>query len=166
MCPSATCSFPNPHVPLPISDFRTVGNRYVDSVSPELLDTVYAMQRRQAWMRETRLEGETEPVAVVGSARLADDPIAIGREMRRHLGLENGWVERVGTWQAAVGMLRASIEEVGVLAVINGVVGNNTHRQLNVAEFRGFALWDDYPPLIFVNGADAKSAQIFFCPFA
>ena len=47
------------------------------------------------------------------------------------------------------------------MAVINGVVGNNTHRQLSVEEFRGFALTDSYAPLVFVNGADPKSAQMF-----
>ena len=47
------------------------------------------------------------------------------------------------------------------MAVINGVVGNDTNRKLSVEEFRGFALTDQYAPLIFVNGADAKSAQMF-----
>lgn len=47
------------------------------------------------------------------------------------------------------------------MAVINGVVGNDTRRQLSVDEFRGFALSDPYAPLIFVNGRDAKSAQMF-----
>ena len=47
------------------------------------------------------------------------------------------------------------------MAVINGVVGNNAHRRLSVEEFRGFALADPHAPLIFVNGADARSVQMF-----
>src|SRR5690606_19661692 len=57
--------------------------------------------------------------------------------------------------------LRDAIESIGVLVVINGVVGNNNTRRLNAEEFRGFVLCDDQAPLIFVNGTDAKSAQVF-----
>lgn len=107
------------------------------------------------------VEHEAEPLAFVGSARLADEPDWAGREMRRTLDLDDGWAAGVRTWQDAVGELRRAIEHLGVMAVINGVVGNNTHRRLRVEEFRGFALTDPYVPLIFVNGADAKSAQMF-----
>jgi Zn-dependent peptidase ImmA (M78 family) len=129
--------------------------------SPDLLDTLYTMQRRQAWLRESQIESETEPLAFVGSARLDDDPDAVGREIRRALGLEDGWAASVRSWQDAVSELRRTIEEIGVMAVINGVVGNNTHRPLSVEEFRGFALTDAHAPLIFVNGADAESVQMF-----
>jgi Zn-dependent peptidase ImmA (M78 family)/transcriptional regulator with XRE-family HTH domain len=145
---------------LPIQDLRTV-REGVARPSADLLDTIYAMQRRQDWLREERRDGEGEPSDFVGSARLADEPEAVGREMRRVVGLNDGWATTVKTWTEAVGELRRRIEKLGVIAVINGVVGNNTSRKLDVEEFRGFALTDPYAPLIFVNGADAKSAQMF-----
>lgn len=150
-----------PQMPLPLPDFRTLESRRPQGASPELMDTIHLMQRRQAWLREDRLEAEAEPLGFVGSAKVSDDPAAIGREMRRIVGLNDGWAQRVPSWTAAVGELRNAIEELGVMAVVNGVVGNNTHRKLDVGEFRGFALSDPYAPLIFVNGADAKSAQMF-----
>ncbi len=145
---------------LPIQDFRTV-REGSSRPSADLLDTIYAMQRRQDWLRDERRESEGEPLDFVGSARLADEPEAAGREMRRFIGLDDGWASEVKTWTEAVGELRRRIERLGVIAVINGVVGNNTSRKLDVQEFRGFALTDPYAPLIFVNGADAKSAQMF-----
>lgn len=150
-----------PVLPMPIPDFRTVGNASPTSASPDLLDTIYAMQRRQSWLREEKRDVEAEALPFVGSAVLSDSPAAVGREMRRLIGLSEGWAAGVRTWQQAVGALREEIEGLGVIAVINGIVGNDTHRRLDVEEFRGFALSDELAPLIFVNGADAKSAQMF-----
>lgn len=150
-----------PEERLPIPDLRTLADTELRKPSPDLLDTIYAMQRRQAWLREELIDGEADPLEFVGSARVADDAQGVGKEMRRMVGLTDGWTDKVRTWQAAVSRLRRAIEEIGVMAVINGVVGNNTHRRLDVKEFRGFALCDRHAPLIFVNGADTKSAQMF-----
>ncbi|MYC62707.1 MAG: ImmA/IrrE family metallo-endopeptidase [Caldilineaceae bacterium SB0661_bin_34] len=150
-----------PNERLPVPDYRTVAGTARQRPSPDLLDTLYTMQRRQGWLREVLVENDAEPLAFVASARLVDDPEAVGRQMRRVLGLDGGWTAGVHTWQDAVSELRLLIEQLGVMAVINGVVGNNTHRPLCVEEFRGFALTDSYAPLVFVNGADAKSAQMF-----
>lgn len=145
---------------LPIRDLRTVKDKPARP-SPDLLDTIYAMQRRQDWLREERVDAEAGAVEFVGSARLNDDPQAVGQEMRRAAGVADEWAAQVATWQEAVSELRRRLEGLGVMTVINGVVGNNTHRKLDVEEFRGFALTDPQAPLIFVNGADAKSAQLF-----
>jgi Zn-dependent peptidase ImmA (M78 family) len=81
--------------------------------------------------------------------------------MRRAVDVTDGWAAEVASWQEAVSELRRRIERLGIMAVVNGVVGNDTHRKLNVEEFLGFALTDSYAPLIFVNGADWKSRQMF-----
>lgn len=150
-----------PEEPLPIPDLRTVPAPLAARPSPDLLDTIYTMQRRSCWLRDERVEYGTEPLFFVGSARLTDDPNAVGREMRRIIGFGDGWAAEVRTWTQAVGELRRAIEQLGIMAVINGVVGNNTHRTLNTEEFLGFALCDEYAPLIFVNGADYESRKMF-----
>jgi len=53
------------------------------------------------------------------------------------------------------------IENLDILVMRNSIVGNNTHKTLSIDEFRGFAIFDLYAPLIFINTQDTHSAQIF-----
>ena len=53
------------------------------------------------------------------------------------------------------------MEDDGILVSRNSVVGNSTARRLDVGEFRGFTIEDDGYVLVFVNTADAKTAQLF-----
>jgi Zn-dependent peptidase ImmA (M78 family) len=119
------------------------------------------MERRQAWVREYLIDEGQDPLPFVRSGKLTDESQAITREMRQVLGLERGWAAQQATWTNALGKLRQSMETALILVVVNGIVGNNTHRKLNPEEFRGFVLVDEYAPLVFVNGADAKAAQMF-----
>lgn len=146
---------------VPIPDFRTVKDKTVGRMSPDLIDTLYAMQLRQGWYRAFAIEEGWPRQRFVGSAKINDDVKHVASDIRKKLDLGPSWASRLRTWDDAVSILREKIESLGVLIVINGCVGNNTFRVLDPEEFRGFVISDEFAPLIFVNGHDAKSAQVF-----
>jgi len=119
------------------------------------------MELRQAWMHEYLVDEGEEPLPFVKSAGTDEAPTAVADRIRETLGFTVEWAASCATWTYALGLLREAIEGTGVLVVVSGIVGNNTHRKLDVEEFRGFVLVDDYAPLVFVNGADSKGAQMF-----
>ena len=146
---------------LDIADFRTIGGKPPQTPSPHLLDTVRLCQRRQDWYHDYALEEEHDPVGFVSSASLDDDPAEVARKMSSTLGFRVEDRSDVANWTLAVRRFADRADAKGVLVMISGVVGNNTSRRLDPDEFRGFALSDDLAPLVFVNGADAKAAQMF-----
>ena len=150
-----------PDESLPIRDFRTRSGDAPTRPSPDLLDTVYQMQRRQNWMRDDLIEGGADPLNFVGAYRLADSHTEVAAAMQVSLDLSTGWAEHRTTWSDALRFLRNRLDKVGVLVVFNGVVGNNNYRKLDPTEFQGFALVDEYAPLVFVNSADYIAAQMF-----
>jgi Zn-dependent peptidase ImmA (M78 family) len=150
-----------PEEKVPIPDFRTFGDQPVPAPSPDLLDTIYASEQRQEWYREYALDHNEDPVELVGSLSLDMDAIQAAAQLRDALGFGLARRTEFSTWTEALDGLREHAEEAGVLVMINGVVGANTHRKLNPEEFRGFALADPYAPVVFINGADTKAAQIF-----
>jgi Zn-dependent peptidase ImmA (M78 family) len=149
-----------PQEQLSIPYFRTVDDQ-LRRPSPDLLDMVHIMQQRQEWMREYLIEQDGEPLPFVNSTTIHDKPLDIAQRIRETLALDERWAAKHATWTDALRALQARMEAVGILVVVNGVVGNNTSRKLNPADFRGFVLVDEYAPLVFINGADGKAAQMF-----
>ncbi len=146
---------------MPIPDFRTVGNEHIGHPSPDLLETIYLCRQRQEWYRDyARSIGETA-VPFVGSVNLNDDIPTVAERMREGLGFDLEARRRMRTWEEALRQFIEQAEDSGVMVMVNGVVGNNNRRKLDPEEFRGFALSDDLAPLVFINGADTKSAQMF-----
>lgn len=153
---------PEPPVePLPIPDFRTVANRAIARPSPDLLDMVYACQQRQEWYRDHAQVTGQSLLPFVGSLTVAASPVEAAAQLRQTLGFSVEERRACSTWTEA---LRAFIEQadrIGVMVMVSGVVLNNTTRHLDPQEFRGFALSDTLAPLVFINGADSKAAQMF-----
>jgi Zn-dependent peptidase ImmA (M78 family)/transcriptional regulator with XRE-family HTH domain len=150
-----------PEEPLPIPDFRTVEGRVVRRPSPNLIDMIYACQERQSWYREFSLASRMPEVRFVGSAKLDDRPEDVAADMAARLGFDVGTRAGCRTWEEAFRLFISQAEKLGVLVMVSGIVLSNTHRPLDPDEFRGFALADDRAPLLFVNGTDTKSGQMF-----
>lgn len=144
---------------VPIPDLRTVGDRGVRRPSPDLLDTIYLCQQRQDWYRDYARGIGLDPASHVGSLSIATPVAEAASAMTAAMSFSTE--QRGSSWSEAFGYLRDQAEDSGVLVMVSGVVGSNTRRRLDPAEFRGFALADPLAPLVFVNGADTKAAQIF-----
>lgn len=146
---------------IPIHDFRTLKTKKTKQSSHNLLDTIYLCQQRQQWYRDhLKAEGH-KGLSFVGSASTKRSIKKTAQDICSKIGFSSDKRKNKMNWEQNLNFFRSCVEEAGVSVMINGVVGNNTRRRLDVKEFRGFALCDKVAPLIFVNGADAKSAQIF-----
>ena len=146
---------------VPIPDFRTVGNAHIERPSPDLLETIYICQQRQEWYRDFLRSIAADPLSFVGSAAI-DTPIEIAAgAIRTLLRFDLAERARLTTWAEALRRFIEQADAIGILVMVSGVVGSNNRRKLNADEFRGFVLSDDRAPLIFINGSDTKSAQMF-----
>ncbi len=149
-----------PEEPLPIPDFRTARGA-PQRPSPNLLDTIYLCQQRQEWYRGYLQTMGTAPLPFVGSVTIEDDPIEVAANIRRRLAFDIEERGRIRTWMEALQRFMAQVDTTGILVMSSSIVGNNAHRKLDTKEFRGFALVDDLAPVIFINAADTKAAQMF-----
>lgn len=150
-----------PEERLPIPDFRTHDGRGVRRASPDLLDMLYACQERQGWYRDFALTVRMSEAAFVGSAGLGDRPQDVAARMAETLGFDVAARAACRTWEEALRRFIAQADVAGVLVMVSGVVLSNNRRTLDPEEFRGFALADKRAPLVFINGADTKSGQMF-----
>lgn len=150
-----------PDEPLPIPDFRTMADRPIARPSPNLLDTVYTCQQRQDWYRDHAQVTGYAPLSFVGSLTMATTPVEAARQLRDALGFSVEMRRACPTWTEALRAFIGQADELGVMVMVSGVVLNNNTRRLDPQEFRGFALSDPLAPLVFINGADSKAAQMF-----
>ena len=146
---------------IPIPDFRTVGSERVQHPSPDLLDTIYLCQQRQDWYRHNALVLGEPPLDFIGSATVQSNVVTTAARIRQAVGFDLDARAEASTFVDALRMMIDAADQAGILVMVSGVVGSNNTRPLDTSEFRGFALSDTYAPLVFINGTDTKSGQIF-----
>ena len=148
-----------PDEALPIADMRTRDSKVIERPSGNLLDTIDRYQQFQDWYHDYAREQGAQKLPFLGSVSTQDNPHMVAHRVRELLLLDQITATTPEQWRRDI---VKALEEVGVLVMMSGIVGNNTHRPLSTDEFRGFSLYDVLAPLIFVNLAgESYGAQNF-----
>lgn len=146
-----------PNEVLPIDDFRTFSNNIQKKPSANLLDVIYTSQQRQEWYQNYVKQQDIGIVSIVGKYTTGDNPEVVAQEIVAHFGFHHNF----NSWQTALSGRTSLIEEKGIMVMSSGIALGNTHRGLDLTEFRGFALSNKYAPVIFINAKDTIAARNF-----
>ncbi|WP_348970466.1 XRE family transcriptional regulator [Pseudomonas atacamensis] len=144
---------------LPLPDLRTVRGIAPEQPSLNLLDTVKDAIRKQDWYLEHLHDQGREELPFVGRFTSRSSVKDVAADMRATLGVDP-YVARLDYEKYSRALILAA-EDVGVLVMRSGIALGNTHRKLEVDEFRGFAISNAFAPVVFINSADAPTARLF-----
>jgi len=112
-------------------------------------DAVRHAQKVQNWAREILLEFGHESLPFAGKYRNGFDEDLVVEELRSFFG-------EVKTFDEMV----ERAEEKGVFVIRSGYI-KNVRRVLSVEEFRGFVLFDEIAPVVFINNRDHVRGKAF-----
>ncbi|MDR2854593.1 MAG: ImmA/IrrE family metallo-endopeptidase [Methanomicrobiales archaeon] len=150
-----------PKEELPILEYRTVDSSKAEIPSRELVDTIHYAENIQHWMRNHVISSGMPKLHFVGTGKNIHSTIEFADRFRKDIDLKTDWYSDCANAANCFTYLRKRLGDIGILILMNGIVGNNTHRKLDIDEFRAFTLIDDYAPLIFLNGNDSDGARLF-----
>ena len=148
-----------PEDDLPIHDFRRVHRTGSRKPSVDLRDAVADVLVKQDWYWDFRTANNEPPVACVGRFSIQSSFREVAEDIRSTLDFENE--VRAQDRSRFLGTFVSQVEAQGILVMRNGIVRQATNRALDVEEFRGFSIADPMAPVIFINNADSKAAQVF-----
>lgn len=146
---------------LPLLDFRTIDTESILHPTRELVDTIHDMERKQDWLRNRLIEERSEPLPYVGVFNEDANYLDIADKIRETFSLSKDWYKAATSRIPTFNILRNIFSQYGITVMQNGTALNNTHRTLDLDEFRAFTLVDEYVPLIFINSLDSNNGKTF-----
>jgi Predicted Zn peptidase len=142
-------------------EYRTINSRSFDNPSRDLIDTIDEMEYVQDWMRDYLIQSNSMPLDFVGAASHIVSSVDIANRIRDYLNLDVEWYRKNKGAEDSFRSIQKFAQNSGILIMKSGIVKGNTHRTLDIKEFRAFTLIDKYAPLIFINTNDSKNGQLF-----
>jgi Zn-dependent peptidase ImmA (M78 family)/DNA-binding XRE family transcriptional regulator len=144
-----------------LPDLRTITDFPFDNFSVDLKDVITDVKFKQNWYREFKIERGDIEIPFIGKYTFDDDSKIIAYDISQTLNLKLDDRQNCRNWEEFYSLLIKRAESLGLWVMQSSMVKNNTHRILDVEEFRGFVISDSIAPVIFINGADSKAARIF-----
>lgn len=141
---------------LPIADFRSIEGKEIKP-NINLKEQIEYCQNQQDWFSDYVNTCDLDVFKYNGKFSLHDDPQEVGLKLKEFLKITYKLSKNANDY---LKRLKVILENNGIL-VSSSKVLKNTQNRLSLSDFRGFALYDDNAPLIFINGNDSTSAQIF-----
>jgi len=145
---------------LPIPDLRTFQNEPIVELSLDFRNLLEDIKLKQSWYKDYIIENGGDRKTFLQKFTINSHKIEIINSIKQKLNLDD-YIGKSLNRENLLNKLIKRIEELDILVMKNSIVGSNTHRPLRLEEFRGFAIYDEFAPLIFLNSKDALSAQIF-----
>ena len=142
-------------------EYRTLDSVQLMNPSRNLIETMHDMDQIQEWMRNHLIAEHASKLAFIGSLKDETNIGDFAARVRGFLGVTIDWYKGTRSAEASFNFIRNAISSSGVIVMMNGIVGNNTHRTLDIEEFRAFAVVDEYAPLIFINSNDSANGKLF-----
>lgn len=150
-----------PEEDLSIIEYRTIDSIELRNPSRNLIDTLHDMDQVQSWMHDFLVSEGSTPQEFVGSLKEESSFQVFAQKVRELLGISLEWYKKGHTAEDSFNLIRTAISNTGTVVMMSGIVRNNTHRPLNIEEFRAFSIIDIYAPLIFINSNDSVNGKLF-----
>lgn len=150
-----------PQEDVSLVNYRTVKSIDLKQPSRALKTTILDMELVQDWLSNQLTKDCYDKNDYVKSLNKNTDIITLSQTVRKKLNIDIEWFKSSRNAEDSFKFLRQAISDSGVVVMANGIVRNNTSKNLSIDEFRAFALIDDYAPLIFINTNDSVNGKLF-----
>ncbi|MCI0448162.1 MAG: XRE family transcriptional regulator [Chlorobi bacterium] len=146
------------YLPSPPKDFETLKDfRRTDKsgeYSTALTFIIRDIQERQIWIRDFLIEQNEDGLSFLGNFSIENSVNDIANDIKKVLEIE----ENIGTDK----ILKYWIDKVESKRIFVSLANNvHTRMKLSIDEVRGFAIYDNVAPFIFINTEDTENGMLF-----
>jgi transcriptional regulator with XRE-family HTH domain len=129
--------------------------------SEELIDAIKFAEKVQDWSKDILAELEYEKAEIHKIPKEELNPQTINNKLERLFNIKE--IAKLKTQDELFQYLIKKAEDKGVIVLVNSFVRDvsNNYRKLDPKEFKGFVLYDDITPVIFINNNDDILSKIY-----